>query len=44
MDIGGYFPGVKLSGLETDHSPSSSAEVKNGAAVTLISLHGVVLN
>jgi hypothetical protein len=26
---GGYYPGVKRPGREADHSPPSSAEVKN---------------
>jgi hypothetical protein len=29
MDVGGFSPEVKRPGLEADHSPSSSAEVKN---------------
>jgi hypothetical protein len=38
--------GVKRQGLQADHSPPSSADVKNGKAVTQfpIHLHGVVLN
>jgi hypothetical protein len=39
--------GVKQSGHETDHSPPSSAEVKNAWSYTSthpIRLHGVVLN
>jgi hypothetical protein len=28
MGIGGSFPGVKRQGLEADHSPPTSAEVK----------------
>jgi hypothetical protein len=36
---GVLFPGVKRPGREADHSPPSSAEVKNGGGV-----HGVVLN
>jgi hypothetical protein len=28
------FPGVKLQGLPADHSPPSSAEIKNGGAIT----------
>jgi hypothetical protein len=28
MDTGGSFPGVKRQGLEADHSPPTSAEVK----------------
>jgi hypothetical protein len=30
---GGDFPGVKWPGHEADHSPPSSAEVKNGGAI-----------
>jgi hypothetical protein len=30
---GGSFPGVKRPGREADHSPPSSAEVKNGGAL-----------
>jgi hypothetical protein len=30
---GALFPGVKRPGREADHSPPSSAEVKNGGAV-----------
>jgi hypothetical protein len=39
-------PGVKRPRREADHSPASSARVKNGRAIlTLpIRLHGVVLN
>jgi hypothetical protein len=29
MGAGGSFPGVKRPGREADHSPQSSAEVKN---------------
>jgi hypothetical protein len=29
MGTGGSFPGVKLQGREADHSPPTSAEVKN---------------
>jgi hypothetical protein len=29
MAIKGYFPAVKLQGREADHSPPTSAEVKN---------------
>jgi hypothetical protein len=39
-----YFPGVKRPGRETDHSPTSSAEVKNEFNYTSappLSLHGV---
>jgi hypothetical protein len=43
---GGCFPGVKRQGREADHSPLSSAEVKNCGAIHpfLIRLYGVVLN
>jgi hypothetical protein len=34
MGTGGSFPGVKRSEREVDHSPLSSAEVKNGEAAT----------
>jgi hypothetical protein len=30
MGTGGFFPGVKRQGRETDHSPSPNAKVKNG--------------
>jgi hypothetical protein len=38
--------GVKRPGRETDHSPPSSADVKNDGAIPPlpIRLHGVVLN
>jgi hypothetical protein len=29
----GLYPGVELPGREADHSPASSAEVKNGGAI-----------
>jgi hypothetical protein len=37
---------AKRQGREADHSPPSSAEVKNGGSMPLppIRLHGVVLN
>jgi hypothetical protein len=41
------FPGVKRPGREADHSPPSSAEVKNACIYTStppIRLHGVVLS
>jgi hypothetical protein len=41
------FPGVKRPGREADHSPPSSAEVKNAwryASTPPIRLHGVVLS
>jgi hypothetical protein len=39
-----YFPGIKRAGRETDHSPTSSSEVKNEWSYTSalpICLHGV---
>jgi hypothetical protein len=42
----GFFLGVKWLGCEDDHSPPSSAEVKNAwiyAYTPPIHLHGVVL-
>jgi hypothetical protein len=33
MSIGGSFPGVKRLGRKTDHSPPTSAEVKNDEAI-----------
>jgi hypothetical protein len=46
MDTGGSFSGVKQQRLEADHSPPSSAQIKNGGAVPPlpICLHGIVLN
>jgi hypothetical protein len=47
MGTGALFLGVKRPGREADHSPPSSAEVKNGWSYTStppIRLHGVVLN
>jgi hypothetical protein len=47
MDMGGYFLGVKRPEREADHSPPSSAEVKNAWSYTStppIRLHGVVLS
>jgi hypothetical protein len=43
---GTIYPGVKRPGLEAEHSPSSSTEVKNDRTVLPqpICLHGVVLN
>jgi hypothetical protein len=43
----GSFPGVKQLGCEADHSPPSSAEVKNAWSYTSTSplhLHGIVLS
>jgi hypothetical protein len=41
-----FHKGVKLSGRETGHSPTSSAETKNGGAnpSPFTGPHGVVLN
>jgi hypothetical protein len=33
MCTGGSFPGITQPGREADHSPPSSAEVKNGGAI-----------
>jgi hypothetical protein len=47
MGTGGSFTGDKVPGREADHSPPSSAEVKNAWSYTstpLIRLHGVVLS
>jgi hypothetical protein len=33
MGTGGFFPGVKRPGCEADHSPPSSAEIKNGECI-----------
>jgi hypothetical protein len=47
MGTGGSFSGVKRPGSEADHSPPSSAEVKNAWSYTStppICLHGVVLS
>jgi hypothetical protein len=33
MDTEGSFPGLKRLGREADHSPLSSAEVKNGGTI-----------
>jgi hypothetical protein len=33
METGGFSLGVKRPGHEADHSPPSSAEVKNGGAI-----------
>jgi flagellar basal body-associated protein FliL len=46
MGTGGSFPGARAAGRETDHSPPSSAEVKNAWSYTItppICLHGVAL-
>jgi hypothetical protein len=46
MGTTGSFPGIKLPGREADHSPPSSAEVKNAWSYTstpTIRLHGVGL-
>jgi hypothetical protein len=47
MGIRGSFPGVKRPGREADHSPPSSAEVKEWVELTSTSqyaIHGVVLS
>jgi len=47
MDTGSSFLGVKRSGLETDHSPPSSAKVKkawNYTSTPPLRPHGVVLS
>jgi hypothetical protein len=44
MGTGGSSPGVKWPVREANHSPPSSAEVKNGVAMSPLPLHGVVLN
>jgi len=44
---GGSFPGIKLPRREANHSPPSSAEVKNAWSYTCtapIRLHGMVLS
>jgi hypothetical protein len=43
---GVFPPGIKQMGREADHSPLSSAEVKNGGSIPPlpIRLHGIVLN
>jgi hypothetical protein len=33
VGTGGWLPGVKRPGREADHSPPSSAEIKNGGAI-----------
>jgi len=47
MGTGGSFSEVKRPGRESDHSPTSSAEVKNAWSYISslpIRLHGVVLS
>jgi hypothetical protein len=47
MGTSGSFPGVKRPGREADHSPLSSAEVKECLELYVhspIRLHGVVLS
>jgi hypothetical protein len=39
MDTWALSPEVKRPGLEADHSPPCSAEVKNGGAITSIYLY-----
>jgi hypothetical protein len=36
MSIGAFSPAVKWPGCEADHSPPSSAEIKNGGAVSSV--------
>jgi hypothetical protein len=36
MGTGALSPGVKRPGREADHSPPSSADVKNGGAIPLL--------
>jgi hypothetical protein len=38
--------GIRRPGRDADHSPPSSAEVKNGGVIPplLLCLHGIVLN
>jgi hypothetical protein len=43
----GFFPGVKRPGREADHSPPSSAKVKNAWSYTStppVRLHGMVIS
>jgi hypothetical protein len=35
----GTFPGSKVAGREADHSPPSSAELKNDGAIPPLALH-----
>jgi hypothetical protein len=46
MDTMGYFPWGKAAGCEVDHSPPSSADVKNGGAIPPLTnaSSGLVLN
>jgi hypothetical protein len=47
MGTGGSYPGVKQSEREAEHSPPTSAKVKNAWSYTStppVRLHGVVLN
>jgi hypothetical protein len=47
MGIGGFFPKANRPGPEADHSPPTSAEVKEYVDLyihTLIRLYGIVLN
>jgi len=44
---GALTPGLKRPGLETDHSPPSSTQIKNACSstsTTPVHIHGVVLN
>jgi hypothetical protein len=38
MGTGGSFPGIKLSGHEIGHPPSSNAKVKEGGAIPPLSI------
>jgi hypothetical protein len=46
VGTGADFPEIKRPGREADHSPPSSAEVKNGGAIPPLPMrvHGRVLN
>jgi hypothetical protein len=46
ISTGGSFTGVKLPRLEADHSSQSNVKVKNGGAITPLSIYpyGVVHN
>jgi hypothetical protein len=47
MDTWGSFPGGKAEGRESDHSPPTSAEVKENVDLYIHSTtrrHGIVLN
>jgi hypothetical protein len=46
MGVGNFSPGVKRPDRDTNHSPPSSAEVKNGGTIPPLPpmSHGLVLN